>query len=89
MSRCLAPLSAPPTSNVFCFASRPVRFTRESIFWFRAFAEFVVIVAAVARQVGHNDYDISFGFFFGVLCTFGNDNLERINDILWLTAGLC
>ena len=66
MTRCLAPLSAPPTSNVFCFASRPVRITRESIFLFRAFAEVVVIVAAVGRHVGHNDYDISFAFFFGV-----------------------
>ena len=82
MSRCLAPLSAPPTSNVFCFAIRSVCITRESIFWFRAFAEFVVIVAVVGRQVGLNDYDISFAFFFGVLCTFRNDNLERINDIL-------
>ena len=82
MSRCLAPLSAPPTSNVFWFGSRPVRVTRESIFWFRAFAEFVVVVAVVGRQVGHNDYDISFAFFFGVLYTFRNDNLDRFNDIL-------
>ena len=89
MSRCLVSLSAPPTSNVFCFASRPVRITRESIFWFQAFADFVVIVAAIGRQVGHNDYDISFASFFGALCTLRNDNLERINDILWLTAGLC
>ena len=71
MPRCLAPLSGPPTSNVFYFAIRPVRITRESIFWFRTFAKFVVIVLAVGRQVGHNDYDISFAFFSGVR----NDNL--------------
>ena len=48
------PLSGPPTSDVFCFESRPVCITRESFFWFRAFADFVVIVAPVGRQVWHD-----------------------------------
>ena len=62
------------------------------LFWFLAFAGFVVVVvvvvvAAVGRQVWHNVFDISFAFFT-VLCTIFNDNLGRINENLWLSAGL-
>ena len=35
-----------------------------------------------------NVFDISFAFFFAVLCTICNDNLGRIKNNLWLTARL-
>ena len=59
-----------------------VHVTRESSFWFLAFGGFLIVVSAVGRQVPHNVFDISFAFFFALLCTVCNTNLGRIDSKL-------